>query len=103
MQYFTLPPLVRSDSTGLRRSPTRVPPDSTGLRQSPTRLHQSPPESGGVRWDSGGIRWSAVGLRWDSGGTLVGLRWDSGGVQWQARGGWVLGLIRAEVWSRTEF
>ena len=35
---------------------------------------------------------------WDSGG----IRWDSGGVQWQARGGWVLGLIRAKVRSRTE-
>src|ERR1700678_4483437 len=71
MQYFTLPPLVRSDSTG-------VPPDSTRLCQSPTRLHQTT-----------GVWRSAVGL-WrnpvECGGTVVGLRWDSGGTPVESSG-----------------
>src|ERR1700678_3485074 len=63
-QYYTLPPLVRSDSDG--------------LCQSPTRLHQSSPESGGVRWDSGGIRWDSGGTPLESSGKRgVGGSWVS--------------------------
>ena len=55
IQYFTLPPLFRSDSIGLRRTPSdsdRTPPDSvgfrsdsTGLRRTPIGLHRTPSDS----------------------------------------------------------
>src|ERR1700678_399799 len=48
------PPLVRSDSAGLRQTPVelwRTLPDSDRLRWN----------SGGVRWDSGGVQWQARG------------------------------------------
>src|SRR5271168_2351455 len=71
IQYFTLPPLVRSDSAGLRRSPTGVPPDSTGLRQSPTRLHHTT----GVWRSPVGLWRNPVELVMDTGlHTRTGLR-----------------------------
>jgi len=48
VQYFTLPPLVRSDSIRLHWSPMesdQVLSDSNGVRQSPIGLQWSPTDS----------------------------------------------------------
>ena len=89
-QYFTLPPLVRSDSVGL-------PPNSPDSHRTPTELTGLPPDSGGLRWtlvDSGESGQSSVestGVRWESGGspvdfwcqtlTLTNLMLDSSGLR----------------------
>src|ERR1700678_2535609 len=74
----------------LRQTPPeshRTPPVSARVSPDFTRVHRSLAECGGTLAESGGVRW-------DSGGTPV----ESSGKQ----GVGVLGLIRAEVRSRTK-